>query len=118
AVPAATPALSRPADEAVCTTETQYPEQRPPQRRQRVGRRWLLGAAALLLIGLGVGAWLYGGAIFRGATNKGELVIEVDDADVEVTVKQGGATVIDRKKDRQFVLSAKGGEIEFYDPQT
>src|SRR5205807_1362041 len=34
------------------------------------------------------------------------------------TVNQGGATIINREKDRRFVLTAKGGEVEFHDPET
>jgi hypothetical protein len=60
----------------------------------------------------------YGPTIIRIATNKGELVVEVDDQDIEVSVKQGSTVVVDRKKDRSFVLTAKGGEIEFYEAAT
>jgi hypothetical protein len=83
-------------------------------------RRWLPAAvaAAVLLAVLGPLTYLFGPAVIRFTTDKGELVLETDDRDIEVTVLQGGAKVIDRKKDRQFILTAKGGEVEFYDPQT
>jgi WD40 repeat protein/serine/threonine protein kinase len=101
---AATPATQPP---------TLVTSQVPPQR----SRRWPLVVAALL-IGLGAGVWFFAGTIIRIATDKGELVIETDDSDVQVIVKQGGATIIDRTKERRFDLSAKGGEVEFYDPDT
>ncbi len=37
-------------------------------------------------------------------TPKGTLVIESTDPDVEITVKQGGATIVDKSKGREFVL--------------
>ena len=39
---------------------------------------------------------LNGGAIIRFATNKGELVVQTDDRDIEVTIKQDGLTVVDK----------------------
>ena len=70
------------------------------------------------LLTLGIVAYFQGVTILRVATNKGELIVEVDTDDVEVTIKQGGAVIVDRKKDRTFVLTAKGGEVEFFDPGT
>lgn len=67
---------------------------------------------------LAIGGYLFGGTIFRIATNQGELIVEVDGTDMEVSVKQGGVVVEDRKKERKFVLTAKGGEVEFFDPVT
>ena len=61
-------------------------------------RRWTIGPIAVLCLIVGVSAWLYGATIYRFATNQGQLVVETDDPDVEVTVKQNGeqVTVIDR----------------------
>jgi hypothetical protein len=68
------------------------------------------------LIGLGAAQ---GKTIVRVITNQGELVVELGDPDIEVTVVQGGAKVIDKTKQRTFVLKAgRGGEVEFYDPET
>src|SRR5205085_2439014 len=52
------------------------------------------------------------------ATNKGELVIDVDDPAIEVVVYQGAARLVDRTTDRTFELKAGDGEVEFYDPAT
>jgi WD40 repeat protein/serine/threonine protein kinase len=79
-------------------------------------RRWAVatGLVCLLLV-LGVA---YGGDIIRYATNKGELVIEVDDPQIEVTIKQNNLTVFDRSTNRQFELTAGKGEIEVFEPAT
>src|SRR5262249_44923162 len=55
----------------------------PPARTPRAWSRWAVAAAALVLLGLGAGAWLYGGMLVRIVTDKGELVVEVDDPDVQ-----------------------------------
>jgi formylglycine-generating enzyme required for sulfatase activity len=90
-------------------------EPRTPKRKR--GRKGLLigVAAAVFLLGLGL---LYAPTIIRIATNKGELVVEVDDPRIEVLVKGADAEVHDRSKGRTFVLKAGDGEIEFFDPDT
>src|SRR5262249_13720440 len=52
-------------------------------------RRWLPGAvaAAVLLLVLGGAGFFFGPAIYRFATDQGQLVLETDDPDVEVTVR-------------------------------
>jgi hypothetical protein len=88
-----------------------------PAPARRRGRALPIAAIALSLIGL-VGV-LFGGTIVRIATNKGELVVEIHDGEnVEIVVKQNGAVVVDKTKDRRFVLTATDGEIEFLDPDT
>ncbi|MBL8866293.1 MAG: protein kinase, partial [Planctomycetia bacterium] len=87
-----------------------------PASAPRRGRAMPIAAIALSLIGL-VGV-LFGGTIVRIATNKGELVVEVNDDNVEIVVKQDGAVVVDKTKNRRFVLTATDGEIEFLDPDT
>ncbi len=87
-----------------------------PASAPRRGRALPIATIALSLIGL-VGV-LFGGTIVRIATNKGELVVEVNDDNVEIVVKQDGAIVVDKTKNRRFVLTAKDGEIEFLDPDT
>jgi WD40 repeat protein len=110
-LPAAVPPPSPPT--------TSHPTIPVPRPAVAPWRRWAVPAvAAAVLLGLGVGAWLYGAMLVRIVTDKGELVVEVDDPDVEVTVVQGGAKVVDHKKERTFVLTAKGGEVEFYDAET
>ena len=63
----------------------------------------------LALVGVGV---LFGGTIYRVVTNKGELVIEVDDKDIEVKIVQNGVVVQDKTAKREFTLTAGKGEIE------
>ena len=89
------------------------PEARPvPPPRPRYGR-WV--AAAVALLGLGIGL-LFAPTVIRVVTNKGELVIEVDDPRIEVVVKGPNAEVHDKSRDRRYVLKAGDGRVEFLDP--
>ncbi|OWK36596.1 Serine/threonine protein kinase PrkC, regulator of stationary phase [Fimbriiglobus ruber] len=74
---------------------------------------WAITVAAVLALFGSVIA--FSGTIVRVVTNKGDLVIEVDDPNVEVVVKQGGVVVEDRTTKRSFVLRAGDGEVEFRD---
>jgi WD40 repeat protein len=87
------------------------PGPRGPFRRRRWP--WALAVAVLLAV-LGPLALLFGPTVLRIATNKGVLVIEADDADVEVTVKDAGAGVIDLKlgDKREIELTAGDHGIE------
>ncbi|MFO0849876.1 MAG: protein kinase [Gemmataceae bacterium] len=72
--------------------------------------RWLVAAGLLVaFIGLAVA----GVVTYRIQTDKGELVIEATDDDVEVVVKQGGkvVTIVDPKSKQKLVLNS--GEYEF-----
>jgi WD40 repeat protein/serine/threonine protein kinase len=77
-------------------------------------RRWRLAVAAAVLLGLlGAAGYLAAPTVLRVATNQGELVIETDDPNIEVTVKEGTATIHDRTTQRRFDLKAgKDYEIE------
>ena len=88
----------------------------PAHRKPRRALRIALAAAVLLpLIVLAA----YGKTVVRIVTDQGELVVEVDDPSIEVVVKQGGAVIRDKTKDREFVIRAgANGEVEFYDPAT
>jgi serine/threonine protein kinase/Leucine-rich repeat (LRR) protein len=81
-------------------------------------RRRRLIAAAVFLAVLGAAALFFGGTVIRVVTNKGELIVQVDDDRVEVVVKQNGVEVRDKTKERVFVLTAGKGEVEFFDPET
>jgi len=74
-------------------------------------RRVPIFVAALLLAFLPL-AWLCGGAVFRVVTNKGELVIETADPDLEVTIRNDRAHVYDKVKDRRFLLTPGDYEVE------
>jgi hypothetical protein len=107
------PASAREAVEALAAIERDLAA---PPRPAPVRRRWRLAAAAVLLLALlGTAAWFYGPALVRIATNRGELLVQVDDPDIEVVVRQNGAVVVDRKKDRRYELTAMDGDIEFYE---
>jgi tRNA A-37 threonylcarbamoyl transferase component Bud32 len=71
-------------------------------------------AASLLLIALGVVGCFNAPAIYRFATNQGELVIEVDDKDVEVVVKENGnmIRIVDTKTTKALTLKAGKYEID------
>src|SRR5262249_23671712 len=58
----------------------------PPTPRPWRRGRWAAAAAVLLAVGL-AGLVMYGGTVIRIVTNKGELVIETDDPNIEVLVK-------------------------------
>src|SRR5262249_44434472 len=72
-----------------------------PAPAGRAGRRWPRAFVAVLLLG-GLG-WL-GVSVFRLVTATGELVIQVEDADIEVVVRGEGATISDRSGKRRFEL--------------
>lgn len=88
-----------------------------PAPRPKSPRRWLVPAAAVLLALAGL-AVVYWQTIIRIVTDKGELVVEVDDPDIEVVVRRGDAVIIDKTAKREFVIQAGKGEVEFYDPAT
>jgi tRNA A-37 threonylcarbamoyl transferase component Bud32 len=83
-----------------------------PQVRSR--RRIFAVAASLLIIALGLGGYQYGPAVYRFATNQGELVIEVADKHVEVVVKENGniVQIIDTKATKALTLKAGKYEID------
>lgn len=80
----------------------------------RTSRRRPLVAAMVVLL-LAPLCWFYGGTVIRFATDRGELVIEVDDQDIEVRVVRNGAVVTDRTTRREFTLRAGAGEVEVFE---
>lgn len=80
-----------------------------PQRR----RTSLIAATALLLLLGGTGLF-FAGSIYRFVTDQGTLVIETDDPDVEVVVKQGGQqiTIVDTATQREVTLKAGNYQLE------
>jgi WD40 repeat protein len=73
-------------------------------------RRIVALAAALLFVVAG----LLGTAVYRIATDNGELVITTESDDVKVVITQGGKLVdiIDAKTDKQIRLALRSGEYE------
>jgi serine/threonine protein kinase len=73
-------------------------------------KKWIIG----VLIGGLAFAILIGWNVIRIATDNGELVIETDDPDIEVVVKQGSkqVTIIDGKTNQKIRLTSGTYEIE------
>jgi hypothetical protein len=86
---------------------------RPSRGSSRRYRIVLALAATVLLTGLGLTGYHFGPAVIRIATNRGELVIETVDKDVEVAVKQNGELVeiIDLKTKQKIELRAGDYEV-------
>ena len=76
----------------------------PRISRRRLG---LAVAAAIALVLLPVG-YFFGTTILNIATDQGQVVIEVDDPGIEVTVKEKGAVISDAKG--KPVITLKAGE--------
>jgi hypothetical protein len=78
--------------------------------RRRRKRRFLIATAILAFLVAG----LLGGAVYRIATDRGELVITTESDDVKVVITQGGKLVdiIDTKTDKQLSLALRSGEYE------
>jgi Leucine-rich repeat (LRR) protein/tRNA A-37 threonylcarbamoyl transferase component Bud32 len=93
------PATLAPGDPGhLATTADLLPaEKRQPDARGR-WVKWGVAIGSFLLL-------LAAFTIVRIATKKGELVIDTDDPNVEVTVKGETAIVYDKVKDRRFVLT-------------
>ena len=79
-----------------------------PASQQRIGRAPL--TVALLLSAVVI--WFAGGPVLRYATNRGRLVIEIDDPHVVVRVLQNEVVVQDWTTKREFTLTASNGTIE------
>jgi len=74
------------------------------------GRNRLLVGLAVAILALGAG--LLAMQQIRITTPKGTLVIEADDPNVEVVVKQNGAVIRDKMRDREIVLEVGDYTIE------
>jgi serine/threonine protein kinase len=81
---------------------------RPAKSRMR---RWLTcGVVAVaVLVPL---AYLFGSAVVRFGTNRGEVVIVVDDPGMEVTVKEGGAVIVDPAGRRRITLASGAHDLD------
>jgi hypothetical protein len=77
---------------------------------------WLVIATGILAF---LVAGLLGVGVYRIATDKGELIIETDNADVEVVVSQGGRKVkiIDTRTGKHITLNSGEYELELKDGQ-
>jgi eukaryotic-like serine/threonine-protein kinase len=93
------------------------PQSQPPapaSPRSTVGRPWRRRSiiAAVALVALFPSGYFVGGVVVHYATNRGQVVIAVDDPDTEVTLKEGNAVILDRKGQRTVTLTAGQHELE------
>ncbi len=109
--PAGRPASARDVVEQIAALQRQLASPKPPPRRRR--RRLAIAGAALLA--LAAAAAYFTPTILRVATNKGELMVQVEDPGIEVLVKQDGAVVQEKSSGRSFELKAVDGEIEVFE---
>jgi serine/threonine protein kinase len=121
-LPPAAPPRTRPAPPPRPSATSKLPApSRPSAARPAAASYWrwaalgLALAVALVVLPLG---FLFGPGVVRYVTNKGELVVQVDDPDVEIQVKQNNLFVTDRTTKRVFVLAAVAGEIEVYEKES
>jgi tRNA A-37 threonylcarbamoyl transferase component Bud32 len=89
-----------------------YPMAIPVAAARPPARRRILVAAAVAMLTVVPLSYFCGGTVIRLVTNKGDLVIETDDPNLEVTVKGPSATIYDKVKDRRFVLTAGDYDVE------
>jgi serine/threonine protein kinase len=88
-------------------------ESKPQPGAASRGSRFSVIGVPLLLVACVVATW-YAPTIYRIATNQGLLVIETEDRDVQVSVKQNGELIklIDRKTGREVTLKAGTYQLE------
>jgi eukaryotic-like serine/threonine-protein kinase len=107
------PALpATPAAETVAQSLVQT--ERPPSTGgSPVRLRWAVLvpvlAVALALVPL---AYFFGPTVLRFATNQGQVVLEVDDPTMEVTIKENGAVIRDPQGQRVITLAAGEHDLE------
>jgi hypothetical protein len=103
---------ARPLVRATNPDRTVLLEKPPVGVRRR--RLFAIATAIMFLV-----AGLLGAAVYRIATDKGELVIETDNDDVEVVVSKGGKVVkiIDTKSGKHVTLNSGDYELALKDGQ-
>jgi Leucine-rich repeat (LRR) protein len=87
----------------------ELPAATPPAESRR--RYWPAIAAAVLLVVVPLG-YFFGGQVIRFATDKGQIVIRVDESSLEVEVKENGAVIRDAAGKREITLSAGAHELQ------
>jgi WD40 repeat protein len=114
--PAERPGSAEAVVEALAAMEHRQAEARPgapatqptAPRPPRGPRLALALTAAGLLLALAFAGYWFAPVVIRIATDRGEIVLQTDDADIEVVIRQGGQVVevLDRKTRQKVELPA------------
>jgi WD40 repeat protein/serine/threonine protein kinase len=89
---------------------------KPRHGGSRPRRTWAAAISLVLLMVLLPLTYFFGGTVIHFVTNQGVLVVEVNDKNVEVVIRdQDGLVLRDRSTEREFTLKAVEGEIEVYE---
>ena len=90
---------------------TTGPAERGSSGHRGRGVTWLVGAAIGLMILLPLG-YLCGAQLIRIATDKGQVVIQIDDPQVLVTIQENRVVIQDRPGQREITLTAGEHQLE------
>ncbi len=80
--------------------------------KRGMSSKWAVGAAVGVLVLLPLVSVLFGAQVIRIATNKGQIVIKVDDPSIEVMVQENHAVLLDRKGHSEITLAAGEHQLE------
>src|SRR5262249_4543360 len=97
------PQTARAVVAALAAVERELAAPPRPARRRRL--LWVAAACGLLLE-LDAAGWVYGPAVYRFTTNQGQVIVETDDPDVEVTVKGDVIKVVDATTGHEVTVKA------------
>jgi len=75
------------------------------------GVQWLVGGVIGLVVLLPFG-FLFGAQLIRIATNKGQVVIQIDDPQFEVTIRENHVAIQDRPGQTEITLTAGEHQLE------
>ncbi|HEV3303483.1 MAG TPA: protein kinase [Planctomycetaceae bacterium] len=76
------------------------------------GKKWTIGAGLGLALVLPLVAFFFGGQLIRVATNKGQIVIEVDDPAITLNVKEDQVVIHDGQGQAEITLAAGDHQLE------
>jgi eukaryotic-like serine/threonine-protein kinase len=80
--------------------------------KRGISSKWAVGAMVGVLVLLPLVSVLFGAQIIRIATNKGQIVIKVDDPAIEVLLKENHAVLLDRTGHAEITLAAGEHQLE------
>jgi len=80
--------------------------------KRGMSSKWVVGAAVGVLVLLPLVSVLFGAQVIRIATNKGQIVIKVDDPSIEVMVQENHAVLLDRKGHSEITLAAGEHQLQ------